>query len=203
MSESNTNESDDNYYEIVKEYYKEEGFAKFSANCRNSESCNDRGLRFLKGRIREKSLAKNSNKNIEHIDEVGYDLKDKNNGKKIEFKTACLLTRKYKQKVKTITATIINVRGNIENRQFQGKADYYIFGGTDGLVMCSCKTLTRFIKSSGDCWKCLIPFNECKILFLNNSDYRVITEKAEQYYSESNFDFAEKINELIESFIII
>ena len=55
VTQMNLNEGD--YIEKFKNYYGEDGLAKFYCNCLNSNNCNDHTLRFFKGRIREISRA--------------------------------------------------------------------------------------------------------------------------------------------------
>lgn len=137
------------------------------ALCEKTKMLNKPTERFVKGVMREKALETYSNGRFLHVNEIGYDNIDTIQNTKLEFKTAKLLTSKGKKK-KFISARIKNTMGNSGAPIIQ-KADVYIFGGCDGVVICDFDTIATFLERKNDAITCKVPF-ECVVPVVFASD---------------------------------
>lgn len=170
----------------------------FFAMCINTNTnLNDPCNRFQKGTLREKGLDIYSNGRFKWIDEEGRDNIDTVTQSELEWKTTNLLTKTGKNK-KYIEARIKNTMGNSDSCTIKNPADFYLFGGKDGIVICDYALLEHYLNKTKDCITCKIPFEKMTIVSMS-TDYE---SKIKQIQEKTrDVDYIKMRNDMLNHFL--
>lgn len=170
----------------------------FFAMCINTnKNLNGPCNRFQKGTLREKGLAIYSNGRFEWVDEEGRDNRDRVTNADIEWKTTALLTKTGRTK-RYVEARIKNTMGNSDICTVKNPADFYLFGGQDGIVMCDYTLLEQYLNKTKDCIVCKVPFDKMTVVSMSK-DYEEEIKKIQEKTRE--VDYIKKRDEMLDNFL--
>ncbi len=128
---------------------------------------NDRKGRFNKSTLIEYAFEVYSKGWFSYVDDLGWDLVDQVRNKvEIKYGDSMVLTKVKREPKTHITASIKNSYGTTKSKNDISYADIYIFVEKEAMVMCSGKTVKKYISEKDTSLQVNIPFDETTIVYM-------------------------------------
>lgn len=127
---------------------------------------NSRKDRFDKSDIIEQAIAIYSNGTLQWVDQIGYDVVDREANVTVEIKFIehGIFTRSGRPKAFT-SAKIKNSLGSHKGVAINNHADYYLFCQSDAIALVDWSTLSNYLVAVPDGIDCRIPHEKLLVIF--------------------------------------